>query len=397
MTPIPWLIVALEAPQAMPDGPEPDRTRAADNNKSSSSSSSKKSSAKKKSKKQSSSSPPPAPAAKPEPKPEPPAARPQHNPTPEERSAAANAPRPKPHTEPHPSPPPPQKDTHRPYTGHPPPSPARGNDHRYARPAPWRVRANPHAPGPPPHFFWYRSWYSHWWVAPYWRWQTATVLVVSFPFTAHAWVDTWAPPPRAGWRWTAGRRVGARWIPGYWAPTRPVPRAGYVFVPGWWIGDVYVEGYYRVPDRPDGDWVWIDGHYNEDGSYIPGHWRPVADAPDGYVWEPGFFDGQVWVEGYWRPARRDGYHWVAATYEGDGIYDAGYWDPEGDKPGYVWVPGWFDGNQWIEGYWVTEAEYKNTDPSKYTADDGWNEGWDDKSSDVAAAEEGPPIAIPVDQ
>ena len=258
------------------------------------------------------------------------------------------------------------------------------------------MRANPHAPGPPPHFFWYRSWYSHWWVHPYWRWQTATVLVVSFPFTAHAWVDTWGPPPRAGWRWVAGRHVGPRWVPGYWAPTRPVPRAGYVFVPGWWIGDVYIEGYWRIPDRPDGDWVWIDGHYNEDGSYIPGHWRPVADAPDGYVWEPGFFDGQVWVEGYWRPARRDGYHWVAATYEGDGIYDAGYWDPVDGKPGYVWVPGWFDGNQWIEGYWVTEAEYKNTDPSSYQADDGWNDGWDDKSSDVAA-DEGPPIAIPVDQ
>jgi hypothetical protein len=174
-----------------------------------------------------------------------------------------------------------------------------------------------------------------------------------------------------------------------------VPRPGYVFVPGWWIGDVYIEGYYRIPDRSDGDWVWVDGHYNEDGSYIPGHWRPVADGPDGYVWEPGFFDGTVWVEGYWRPARRDGYRWVVATYNSDGIYEAGFWDPVDDKPGYVWIPGWFDGNQWIEGYWVTKAEYENTDPSKYEPDEGWNAGWDDKSAQ-AVDDEGPPIAIPVD-
>jgi hypothetical protein len=87
---------------------------------------------------------------------------------------------------------------------------------------------------------------------------------------------------------------------------------------------------------------------------------------------------------------------MVAAYDADGIYEAGYWDPDEGKPGYVWIPGWFDGNQWIEGYWVTEAEYKNTDPSSYQPDEGWNDGWDDKSTEMSA-DEGPPIAIPVDQ
>jgi hypothetical protein len=150
------------------------------------------------------------------------------------------------------------------------------------------------------------------------------------------------------------------------------------------------------PDRSDGDWVWIDGHYNEDGSYIPGHWRPVADAPDGYVWEPGFFDGQVWVEGYWRPARRDGYHWVAATYDGDGIYDAGYWDPRRRQARLRLGPGLVRRepvDRGVLGHGGRVQEHRSVElPGRR----GWNDGWDDKA-DRSAADEGPPIAIPVDQ
>ena len=45
-------------------------------------------------------------------------------------------------------------------------------------------------------------------------------------------------------------------------------------MPGWWQGDIYVEGYYRVPQR-DG-WRWEDGTYMADGGYVAGHWAPVS-------------------------------------------------------------------------------------------------------------------------
>ena len=173
-----------------------------------------------------------------------------------------------------------------------------------------------------------------------------------------------------------GHRVHGRYQPGHWRPTGPAPRANYVYVPGWWERDLYIDGYYRPERRSDGDWQWVDGYYQDEGSHISGHWAPAAAGPEGYSWEPGFWDGETYVEGFWRPDFRSGYTWLSAYYDDDGIYHSGYWTPYADQPGYVWIPGWFDGNEWVPGYWVDEGEYSQTDLSGWQPEAGWDEGWE---------------------
>ncbi|MEZ4237483.1 MAG: hypothetical protein R3F59_15320 [Myxococcota bacterium] len=263
-------------------------------------------------------------------------------------------------------------------------------DHRFARPDPYVIIAHP--PHRPP--VWrYRPYWTHWWVHPYWRWTHATVVVVPLGFATDPWGDLWVPPLRPGWVWVPGHWNGLWWVPGHWAPAGPVPAVwggSWAYVPGWWMGTVYVEGYWRRATRPG--WTWVDGYYLDDGSYVRGWWVPDAGPPRrDYVWEAGFFDGEHWVEGFWRPAVRTGYRWVSAWLDDAGVYHAGYWEPEVDRPGMVWVPGWFDGDGWIEGYWVPQAEYDAADPEDWQPDPGW-----DAKGDAQPPEDEPPVAIPVD-
>ena len=272
------------------------------------------------------------------------------------------------------------------------------HDPRWARPAPAWVRTAVAAHHPPPAWRWYRPWYTRWWVHPYYRWRSATWIVVDLRFPTVAWEPSWLPPPRPGWVWVPARFEGATRIPGYWTPATPGP-VGYVYVPGWWIGTAYAEGYWRAEIRTDGDWAWVPGSYNADGSYVWGHWVPSAPAPSGYSWEPGYWDGEEWVEGYWRPLTREGYSWVPAQFELDGTYNAGYWRPVEERPGYTWVPGWFDGNGWIEGYWVADTEYQSANPEAWIPEEGWDDGRNEvpEAPDEAPIEtEAPPLAIPVD-
>ena len=76
--------------------------------------------------------------------------------------------------------------------------------------------------------------------------------------------------------------------------------------------DVWAPSY--VPPARTG-WVWVAGHYDGWGSWIPGHWRPTY-ARAGYDWVPGYWVGSVYYDGYWRPLARAGYNWVP-----------GYWAP----------------------------------------------------------------------
>ena len=268
------------------------------------------------------------------------------------------------------------------------------DDHRFARPEPHHVPACDSAHHSPPHDDWYRPWYSHWYVHPYYRWMHSTVVFVDLPFVAYAWDTGWAPPPRYGWLWVSGYWVGGMWFPGYWAPIAPAPiwvGATYVYEPGWWMGPTYVEGYWRVADRHG--WVWVPGQYVGD-DYVWGHWEPVAPARAGYVWEAGFWDGEVYVEGFWREEYRAGYRWVSSAYDRGGIYHAGYWEPIDDQPGYVWIPGWFDGLKWVPGYWVRQADVDAADPEHWQPEPGWNEGWD--SPQRPSEDAGPPLALPVE-
>ncbi len=249
----------------------------------------------------------------------------------------------------------------------------RTNDHRYARPSYRVVRNYAGTTYVAPARVAYRPYYTRWWVHPWYRWTYATTCVVGFGFYVDPWSYTWAPPVRAGWSWVPGAYMYNYWTPGYWAPAAPV--VGYTYVPGWWQGQTYVDGYYRQAARTDGDWSWVDGYYLDDGTYVRGHWMPNKAGPAGYTWEPGFWDGETWVEGFWRPEYRASFTWISSYYDEDGVFHSGYWMPVEAQPGFVWVPGWFDGNAWQEGYWVRSDEYEQTDPATWTPEPGWDDGW----------------------
>jgi hypothetical protein len=164
------------------------------------------------------------------------------------------------------------------------------------------------------------------------------------------------------------------WYPGYWQP-RAVAPVNYVYVPGWWDSDIYVEGYYRTQDRGS-DWYWQDGYYLDDGVYVRGHWVPTSPPPQGYTWEAGFWDGESWVEGFWRPEYRSGFTWVSSYYDLEGVYHGGYWMPIQDVYGQSWIPGWFDGNEWVTGYWIDDSDLSGDAISSWAPDDGWDAGWE---------------------
>ena len=165
-------------------------------------------------------------------------------------------------------------------------------------------------------------------------------------------------------------------------------------MPGWWEGDVYIEGYWRLEYRSDGDWEWVEGYYRDDGSYARAHWRPLGAAPQGYVWEAGFWDGESLVDGFWRPQARRDHVWIEAFYDEEGLINTGYWYPRVEQAGQVWIPGWFDGNTWSEGYWVDEREYRDADIEAWEPEEGWNAGWEETEPEVIAPEA--PLAVPQD-
>lgn len=266
-------------------------------------------------------------------------------------------------------------------------------DPRYTRPDSHGVRPPPYAHDRPPIVHSYAGWYTGWYCHPWYRWTWGTYAVVSFGFWVDPWVVWWVPPSRWGWTWYPGYWSYGVWWPGYWGPVAYAPM-GYVYVPGWWENTVYVEGYYRVEDR-DG-WEWVDGYYLEDGTHVRGHWRPTGEWPEGYTWEAGFWDGQDYHDGFWRPEFRAGYVWISASYDQDGVYHAGYWAPLEDKPGYQWVPGWFDGNEWIPGYWVSDEEVQNEDVDAWKPPPAHDSGHQDTPMQEAPTTGGDaPLAIPV--
>lgn len=110
------------------------------------------------------------------------------------------------------------------------------------------------------------------------------------------------------------------------------PQPGYVRVPSHTLssGEV-IPGYWRAPFKKG--FYWVEGKEDESGNWIPGHWHPVKPAPKGQVWVPDYFNGMVWVQGYRRPVSRPGYIWVDPYWHG-GRWRAGYW--RAYKGGHPW-------------------------------------------------------------
>ncbi|MFM2246638.1 MAG: hypothetical protein RL071_2712 [Pseudomonadota bacterium] len=273
-------------------------------------------------------------------------------------------------------------------------------DPRTARPNPVRRLPHPEASGPPPANYGYGPRYTMWWVYPWWRYTSPTTVIVVLPGVLYPWMIGWEGPPRDGYLWLEGHTMAGYWWPGSYQPTLSPPEfygVPYVWVDGYWIGARYVEGFWRPERRLDGDWVWVDGAYDAEGAYHPGTWEPAAPWPAGMTWEPGFFDGQQWVEGFFRPPSRAGFVWVEARVDpANGVRHNGHWLPLEQRPGHVWSPGWFDGRQWNEGTWVTSAALAAGVPSDWAPAPGAEP---DGGARVAEPDLTPagelPLAVPV--
>ena len=69
------------------------------------------------------------------------------------------------------------------------------------------------------------------------------------------------------------------------------------------------------------------------------------------------------------------------------------------------IPGWFDGNEWVDGYWVAEQEYFDEDLSSWQPEQGWDDweiggGWGhgevlDNQSEAEVESERRPLGMPV--
>ena len=85
------------------------------------------------------------------------------------------------------------------------------------------------------------------------------------------------------------------------------------------------------------------------------------------------------------------------------VYAPGYWMPAEAQDGYTWVPGWFDGNSWEEGYWVLDSEFQNADVEGWQPESGWDEGWEagagwgdgEVIDNNAPVDDDAPLALPI--
>jgi hypothetical protein len=144
----------------------------------------------------------------------------------------------------------------------------------------------------------------------------------------------------------------AAWYDGWWRPnlwrnlhlTRAVIGFVAAAVDAW-------DPTWRPPERQG--WVWCPGT-ERDGAYTPGEWVPdEAVAPDGFVWVPGYWQGDVYVDGWWRSESRDdgGWTWIDGAYV-DKVYTPGHWRPVAPGPeGFTFEPGFWKGDGWVDGFW----------------------------------------------
>jgi hypothetical protein len=79
---------------------------------------------------------------------------------------------------------------------------------------------------------------------------------------------------------------------------------------------------------PHAGFVWVPGSYDPYGFYTPGYWQPTG-VRVGYLWVPGYWIGHTYHDGYWRPHGRDGQAWIDGYYL-DGRYVPGRWVGAGE-------------------------------------------------------------------
>lgn len=193
---------------------------------------------------------------------------------------------------------------------------------------------------------------------------------------------------RDGYRWVADQYGG------FWEPL--VQRPGMIFTRGHAENGRWSETNAGWVAAKPGN-VWVEGHYNNDGSWSAGYWEK---GRNGQEWVDGFWKGNSWQAGFWRDipdegfcsptqvdldpiilanlvvpegcrdAARAGYKWN--TNGGFG----GYWEPVSIKPGQVFVRGHFDGDfgNYVGESWEAEQPGKFFVQGRYDANGKWVAG-----------------------
>ncbi len=100
-------------------------------------------------------------------------------------------------------------------------------------------------------------------------------------------------------------------------------------------GRLLVPAFYRPAERSG--YLWIESQRDEYGRFFPGYWEPLAPwrrTGGVMAWVPGYYSGGAWIEGYWRLPAREGYSWQNGYFDGDGRWHEPAWTPV-DPDGYL--------------------------------------------------------------
>lgn len=164
------------------------------------------------------------------------------------------------------------------------------------------------------------------------------VRVDVFPLSLEVGVPGfWRLRVRPGFTWVDGRLENDVFIPGAWRPKQTRGK-DWAWVGGHWAGRRWIAGFWRPSARRG--FTWVEGHWNRNGEWQEGFWRPLEVAARGMVWEPGFWGPKGWVEGFWRPEARVGFLWIGGERDENGAWNKGRWQPA--KRNDFWVRGYFD-------------------------------------------------------
>ncbi len=152
---------------------------------------------------------------------------------------------------------------------------------------------------------------------------------------------------RAGYTWVKGTYKEKVWSAPHWQAAKA--NGGLVWVNGFRGSDGYwVAGHWREKQRKG--MVWLPQGKDDKGNIIAGYWKPTAQKT-GMVWSRGHrTPTQSWSPGYWRPATKDSFTWVDGGF-GYGQWIAASWYPIQKKKDHLWSGGYYNGTVWVNGYY----------------------------------------------
>jgi len=147
----------------------------------------------------------------------------------------------------------------------------------------------------------------------------------------------WRLRVRPGFAWVDGHMENDIFIPGFWRPKKSRGK-DWAWVGGHWAGRHWIAGRWRQSFRRG--YAWVEGHWDRNGEWLEGFWRPTESPKRGMTWEPGYWGPGGWVEGFWRPEARVGRLWVNGEWDQNGTWIKGHWRTA--QRNDMWVHGYFD-------------------------------------------------------